>query len=484
MPYPNYHAARIREANDFVRIVVLQTLPNGILVKGGPLKSDPRGSGKTQTYWLPREKFTEAQARKWLKDHDIKVILFEPATGENMNGYTVNLRSNGKIADILLYGVVGGQIDGTEVANEIASLQNSDVTEIHEWINSPGGCMINGYSIIAENIKSNIPIHTHNVGIAASMAGIILASGSKRHSFNYAKMMVHEPSICGKTIAETDNENDKNQLIALKDSIIVLLTDHSTQPKEIIKSIMEDETWISAKEAKNKYGFIDIIDKTGHKPKNDTEVTPELMQSICNEYHSGDPINFDHSTDFNHSKTNKMKNLCNYLDLNEDASNQAVLDAIKKVNDDLTESKSNLKSKDSELVKANETIENQKKELKTFKDEQDKLNKKMVEDTVDVAIKDGKFEEKDKDEIVKKFENNLDGLQLIVGTLKNPAETIIDKINNSAKENGLPEDKKDWGLRKLEKEAPNLVARIKENDIELYKKMYKAEYDVEYAATE
>jgi hypothetical protein len=81
MPYPNYHAARVKSPALFSRIVVLKTLPNGIMIYGGPLKSKPGGSSTAQAYRFPRTKFTATEARKWLKDHDIKYILFEKASG-------------------------------------------------------------------------------------------------------------------------------------------------------------------------------------------------------------------------------------------------------------------------------------------------------------------------------------------------------------------------------------------------------------------
>lgn len=81
LPFPNEHAARIADPELFARVVQLQELPNGIRVLGGPLKTDPAGSGKTQSYRFPKDKFTVDQARKWLQDHDIKPILFEPASG-------------------------------------------------------------------------------------------------------------------------------------------------------------------------------------------------------------------------------------------------------------------------------------------------------------------------------------------------------------------------------------------------------------------
>lgn len=80
MPYPNWHAARIASSDDFLRIRVLQELPNGIMIYGGPLKTDPRGPGKPQSYRFPKDKFTVAEAKAWLKEHDITFTLFEPAT--------------------------------------------------------------------------------------------------------------------------------------------------------------------------------------------------------------------------------------------------------------------------------------------------------------------------------------------------------------------------------------------------------------------
>jgi ferritin len=84
-PYPNFHAARIRDPKDFEHIVVLQTLPNGIMIYGGPLKSDPSGPTKPQAYRFPREKFTIKEAKKWLKDHNIDYLFIEPATGKSLN---------------------------------------------------------------------------------------------------------------------------------------------------------------------------------------------------------------------------------------------------------------------------------------------------------------------------------------------------------------------------------------------------------------
>jgi len=80
--FVNFHSARQADPDSFVRIKMLAELSNGIQIYGGPLKSDPEGGSKTQTYRFPAEKFTLEQARKWLKDHEAKTSNLLKATGE------------------------------------------------------------------------------------------------------------------------------------------------------------------------------------------------------------------------------------------------------------------------------------------------------------------------------------------------------------------------------------------------------------------
>lgn len=81
MPYPNYHAARVKSPGSFVSIKVLQTTPNGVMIYGGKLKTNRGGKATAQSYRFPKAEFTATQAKKWLKDQKIESIAFEPATG-------------------------------------------------------------------------------------------------------------------------------------------------------------------------------------------------------------------------------------------------------------------------------------------------------------------------------------------------------------------------------------------------------------------
>jgi hypothetical protein len=79
-PYPNYHAARIKAPGLFLRIRVLQTTKEGIMIYGGPLKTDRTGPTKVQSIRFPKEKYSVKEAKAWLTDHKYKAILFEEAS--------------------------------------------------------------------------------------------------------------------------------------------------------------------------------------------------------------------------------------------------------------------------------------------------------------------------------------------------------------------------------------------------------------------
>jgi hypothetical protein len=91
MPFPNWHSGRVKNPNLFSSIKVLQKLSNGIMIYGGPLKSNPRGNSEVQTYRFPKSKFTAAEAKQWMREHDIKWISFESAV--NTQSFNVTLFS-------------------------------------------------------------------------------------------------------------------------------------------------------------------------------------------------------------------------------------------------------------------------------------------------------------------------------------------------------------------------------------------------------
>lgn len=85
-PYPNEHAARVRDPGDFEKgSFRRKKLPKseggkgGISIIIGRLKGETKTT--TQAYRFDAKLYTVAEAKKWLKDNDVKYISFEPATG-------------------------------------------------------------------------------------------------------------------------------------------------------------------------------------------------------------------------------------------------------------------------------------------------------------------------------------------------------------------------------------------------------------------
>jgi hypothetical protein len=80
MPYPAEHAARVKDPGQYESFARKNIAP-GIDAIFGILK----GESEIQAYRFDRKVFTPPQAKKWLKDHDIKIIDFEPASNEELN---------------------------------------------------------------------------------------------------------------------------------------------------------------------------------------------------------------------------------------------------------------------------------------------------------------------------------------------------------------------------------------------------------------
>lgn len=79
MPYPNEHAARVLspsscEEGSFRR----KSLSGGVSIILCRVSGDKM---RTQSYRFDKSNFTSAEAKTWLKDHDVKYTTFEAASG-------------------------------------------------------------------------------------------------------------------------------------------------------------------------------------------------------------------------------------------------------------------------------------------------------------------------------------------------------------------------------------------------------------------
>lgn len=128
------------------------------------------------------------------------------------------------------------------------------------YINSPGGDVYSGLAIydIIQMIKS--PVHTYVMGLAASMASILLMCGEKGHRYALpnSKVMIHQP-LSGIDFSQaTDIDIHNKEVQSIKKDLNDIIFKHSKQTIKTIKRDVERDYWMKAEEAL-KYGLIDEI---------------------------------------------------------------------------------------------------------------------------------------------------------------------------------------------------------------------------------
>ena len=157
---------------------------------------------------------------------------------------------------------INGEINDTLsnlIISELLYLDSINHNDIDIYINSPGGSVTSGLAIIdtMNFIKSDI--RTTVTGIAASMASIILANGTKgkRYSLKNSEVMIHQP--LGNTSGQaTDIEIQAKRIINKKKLLNKLLSELTNQTLKRIEKDTERDKYLSSLEAKE-YGIIDEI---------------------------------------------------------------------------------------------------------------------------------------------------------------------------------------------------------------------------------
>jgi len=163
--------------------------------------------------------------------------------------------------------VAGGVDDhmSTVVQAQLMFLDSLDSNDITMHIDSPGGSVKSGLSMVdvMDYIKSDI--RTINTGMAASMGSILLGAGAKgkRGSLRFSQTMLHQSS--GGAVGNIqDAEISMIEWRKVNDILFNLLGGYCGKTAEQIKTDATRDLWLDAKEAL-KYGIIDEI--VGKKKK-------------------------------------------------------------------------------------------------------------------------------------------------------------------------------------------------------------------------
>lgn len=158
---------------------------------------------------------------------------------------------------------LGGPIDDDTANIVIAQmlfLQSEDSKkDIRLYINSPGGYISSGMAILdtMNHIKNDVS--TVCVGIAASMASVILSAGTKGKRFILpnSEVMIHQPHG-GAEGQASDIEISAKHIIKSRETLNKMLAKNTGQTLSKIEKDVDRDFFMTAEEAK-KYGIVDKI---------------------------------------------------------------------------------------------------------------------------------------------------------------------------------------------------------------------------------
>lgn len=136
------------------------------------------------------------------------------------------------------------------------NLENKDIT-LH--IDSPGGSVKSGLSIVDIMNYVKCDIVTVNTGMAASMGSILLGAGTKgkRYSLNFSRVMLHQVSSGAQGTIQ-DIEISLAEARKYNDVLFGLLGEYTNKDPKQVKIDADRDLWLNAEEAKA-YGIVDDI---------------------------------------------------------------------------------------------------------------------------------------------------------------------------------------------------------------------------------
>jgi ATP-dependent Clp protease protease subunit len=127
-------------------------------------------------------------------------------------------------------------------------------------INSPGGEVTSGLAIIDTIQSLACPVATTCAGMAASMASVVLAVGTKgrRRATANARILIHQPWSGQFQQTAADLERTAQEILRQRQRLDEILADATGQPVDKIHVDTDRDTWMSAEEARD-YGLVDEV---------------------------------------------------------------------------------------------------------------------------------------------------------------------------------------------------------------------------------
>jgi ATP-dependent Clp protease protease subunit len=160
---------------------------------------------------------------------------------------------------------VGGAISD-ETANLVVAqllfLSNEDAkSDIHMYVNSPGGSVSAGMGVYDTMQFIRAKVHTYCTGIAASMGSMLFMAGATGHRYMLpnGRVLLHQPLLGGVVQGvASDLSIQAKEMLRTRERLYKLMAEHTGQSMEKIQKDCERDLWLDAQEAVD-YGIADEI---------------------------------------------------------------------------------------------------------------------------------------------------------------------------------------------------------------------------------
>lgn len=263
MPYENEHSARVRNPEDFekdsfrrIKLPKSKGGKGGVSVIIGKLKG--KDTTTAQAYRFPKDLYTVSEAKKWLKENNIKYISFEPAKGTNSE---FEMEMIEKKKPLLLFAPIYDYV-ASEFVDKMNDYPSDEDLEI--WVNSPGGRVFAGWSIIGAMQKREGKNNVCIMGHAASMSVFFALFADYSEALEVTQFMIHRAD------GYVDTPEDQAFLDRINKDLRKKMEDRLNMDvfEQVTGKTMNDifnpkdriNVWIDAKQAK-KIGLINKIRK-------------------------------------------------------------------------------------------------------------------------------------------------------------------------------------------------------------------------------
>ncbi|MBG9980923.1 ATP-dependent Clp endopeptidase proteolytic subunit ClpP [Facklamia sp. DSM 111018] len=160
---------------------------------------------------------------------------------------------------IMLSGPVDDQMANSVIAQLLFLDAQDPEKDIYLYINSPGGSVTAGLAIFDTMNFIKADVQTIVIGLAASMASVFLAAGTKgkRFALPNAEVMIHQP-LGGAQGQATEIEIAARHILKTRDRLNQILSECTGQPLEVIERDTDRDNFMTAEEAKA-YGLVDQV---------------------------------------------------------------------------------------------------------------------------------------------------------------------------------------------------------------------------------